>query len=189
MFAYENFSEIYDAIAHMLMPIYVISLFVSWGNINIRYLISVVLVIDIFDLLTIDFAYSLGNEYYLMALFGSLLFFIPVLGRRLIAAKLSSRIKIFEKIQSQYSFTRQEGGLIFLYILASLINFITYIEASLFTASIITNHPIINSVYGPAISIIHLIEAFLILSLGTRGWRSSLSNKANKTSKPGSYTT
>ncbi|KZN49273.1 hypothetical protein [Pseudoalteromonas luteoviolacea] len=189
MFAYENFSEIYDAIAYMLVPLYIIALVLAWKSINVRYLISVILVIETLDALTIDFAFSLGNYYYLWVTFVSILFLIPVLGRRLIAASLSSRIKVFKKIQSQYVFTRQEGGLIFLYALATLISFIAFIEASLYTAAIIQSPPIINNVYGPTLSLIHLLEAFLVLSLAAKGNWVFTVNKSKKAKKSRSYST
>ncbi|MBQ4837335.1 MULTISPECIES: hypothetical protein [Pseudoalteromonas] len=181
MFAYEKFAAIYDAISYMLIPIYVISMLVAWKNINIRYLIGVVLAIEIFDVLTLKFAFSLGNNFYLWAIVVNVLFFfVPVLGRRLIAANLRSRFKVFEKIYLEYNFTRQEGGLIFLYALATLVCFMAFIEASLYTAEVITVFPIIENIYGPVASIAHMLEAFLILSLAMKGKWGSIIGKADK---------
>ncbi|MDK1285933.1 hypothetical protein [Pseudoalteromonas umbrosa] len=189
MFAYENFSAIYDAIAHMLVPLYIIALIVAWKNINVRYLITVMLVIEALDVLTIDFAFSLGNSFYLWAAFGNLLFLVPVLGRRLIAVNLSSKMKIFEKIHSEYNFTKQEGGLIFLFAISSLLCLISFIEASLYTAAIIPKTPIISNVYGPVLTLAHLLEAFLILSLATKSLWTMITSKTEKSDKNRSYST
>ncbi|KZN58713.1 hypothetical protein N473_04570 [Pseudoalteromonas luteoviolacea CPMOR-1] len=183
MFAYENFTVLYDAIMYMLVPIYIISLIIAWKSINARYLISVILIVEVFDALTYGFAFSLKNNYYLWAIFVSLLFIVPVLGRRLIALSLSSRFKFFEKVHSDYNFTRQEGGLIFLYALAIVVCFMTFIEVSLYASGVITVHPIRDNFFSPVLSVIHTLEAFLVLSIAVKNNERLLINRAGETTR------
>ncbi|KZN41016.1 hypothetical protein N474_11490 [Pseudoalteromonas luteoviolacea CPMOR-2] len=165
MFSYEALNMFYTFLGYSSTPILLFLVLVSWRNVNCRYILSVLLSIEIVESLTFDVVYSWGNEYYLFAVFSGLISFSLILGRRLIAEMLKNDIYFFEKISKEYKFLKQEGALLFCYGTSTFIHAITYIEVSLYTNRFIENYIIQKYFFGPSISIIHMTCYILIISI------------------------
>ncbi|ESP90795.1 hypothetical protein [Pseudoalteromonas luteoviolacea] len=165
MFSYENFTALQEYYSIAVLPVYFIALFISWKNINFRYLISMLIAIELFDSATYLHIVPLGSVYYLWGAFVCALFIIPVMGRRLIAGKLESKFAFFKQAKESYHFTKQEGGLLFLYFLTAITFLITFVEISLYKIQLTSGVPFRIHMYGPFHTLISFFELFLVISM------------------------
>ncbi|KZN41508.1 hypothetical protein [Pseudoalteromonas luteoviolacea] len=165
MFSYDTLNLFYTFLGYSSTPILLFLVLISWRNVNCRYILSVLLAIEIVEALTFDIVYSWGNEYYLFAVGSGFISISLILGRRLIAEKLENSIYFFNKLTKEYKFLKQEGALLFCYGVSTVIHAITYIEATLYTNRFIDNYIIQKYFFGPSISIIHITCYILIISI------------------------
>ncbi|ALU44567.1 hypothetical protein [Pseudoalteromonas rubra] len=168
MFSYENFKLFYDLIENMLLPLFLIALCIGWKNINVRYLMIVLVVLEVLDNMTYEIALGWGNPYYIWSMFMCVLFIIPVLGRRLLAERLQSRSAFFRQVNKHYYVSKQEGAFLFVHFISLLINLVTYIEVTLYTHYVIDSYPIRNNLYSPVQSFVHIAEGILVLTIANR---------------------
>ncbi|MBQ4811269.1 hypothetical protein J8M20_07970 [Pseudoalteromonas luteoviolacea] len=167
MFSYDTLNLFYTFLGYSSTPFLIAMLLVAWRNINCRYILLVLLSIELLESLAYETTYSWRNEYYLWGVFTGLLSIIPVLGRRLIALRLK-KIPFFHTIANEYRFLKQEGAIIFCYALSTLIHAITYIEVSLYTNRIIENYIFQKHIFSPAIAIIHITCYVLIFGIAVK---------------------
>ncbi|MBQ4840112.1 hypothetical protein [Pseudoalteromonas luteoviolacea] len=128
----------FDYFNILLPAALLISLFISWDNINARLLISIFLAVEVLGLLTIEWAMNMPIGYYAWCMFMNGLFLTFVIGRRYWCYKLQ-RFDFFAKAFDEHRYSLQEAALTGLFILSTLINFITLVEVYLYYIDWISN--------------------------------------------------
>ncbi|AOT07838.1 hypothetical protein [Pseudoalteromonas luteoviolacea] len=165
MFSYESLTSLLDYYGFIILPFYIFALIISWKNLNFRYLLLLLIGIEAFDSAMYFKAVSWGNVYYLWGFFMCTLFIVPVLTRRLIAEKLEPNIEFFRKAKKNYRFTRQEGGLLFLFYVTAITFLITFAEVNLYKLFLIDSYPFRLYIYEPTHILISVSELFLVFSM------------------------
>lgn len=158
---------------NFLIPIVlVISLFLSWKNINARFLILSYMFVEVLSLTTYSLAKSMPIGFYLWSMFISLIFLIFVFGRRFWAFKLS-RFGFFKLAYEQHKYSVQEAALVFIFSISVLINLITFFEVYFYSMYWIDNAYIKLYVRDYAHSIVNIVAAIVCLSYSFKSVQNS----------------
>ncbi|OCQ22745.1 hypothetical protein A7985_01955 [Pseudoalteromonas luteoviolacea] len=168
MFSTENLSALYSIIGVIPFPLYFISLIICWKNTNCRYLFLILIFVETVDTLTLKMAFNWGRYFYLWGIGMCLLFIVPILGRRLLAQSLQTRFSFFQSVLKDYHFSKQEGGLLFLYVLTGFVFFLTFVEFVLFEGAIIGDYFFKKYLFSPILIMIFFVECFLVMSIASR---------------------
>ncbi|KZW98284.1 hypothetical protein JL49_24295 [Pseudoalteromonas luteoviolacea] len=168
MFSNLDFNSVYTIFGLTNLPFLLIILAFCWSNINFRYILLVIISVEFFESLTVDMAFQWGNEYYLWFAMSGALSITLILGRRLIALNMQKASIFFKKASFEYKFLRQEGALLFCYAITVLIYLVTYIEATLYTNSILGSYTFQKIFFGPSITLIHIVCYALVIRMAFR---------------------
>ncbi|ESP90791.1 MULTISPECIES: hypothetical protein [Pseudoalteromonas] len=164
----DSLNYIYYVIGQISTPVFFIALIAGWKSVNTRSLLLILLVVEAIDTLVSNIALSWQYNFYLWIFFYSLVYIYVVFARRLIAIKLSPHFKFFDEVRKNYYFSKQEGGLIFVYACASLFLFINLIEIKLYQYGVLGSLFIVEQLFSPALTLLYLVEALLLLRLSIR---------------------
>lgn len=164
MFSYEDLESLFRSLTFLSIPLIISALFISWKNLNCRYLFSLLLLIEILDSSMYDASLTWGHYYYLWGMFVCLTFIIPTLARRLLLKKVY-HIDFFKRIYSSYHFGRYEGGLLFIFFSSFILHSISFLEASLYVAYIVDSMLFIEAAFSPVQLFLHITAMYFIISL------------------------
>ncbi|KZW98283.1 hypothetical protein JL49_24285 [Pseudoalteromonas luteoviolacea] len=163
-----SLKAVYQSIGYISLPVLCIALIVGWKSINTRSLMTLLLVVEAVDTAMVDTAYGWRNGYYIWIFLYSLLYIYVVLARRLIVKKLSNISSFCKDVYENYYFSKQEGALLFVYILHVFVCFIALFEVQLFQHYVIDTFPYVLHFFSPLLTLLCLAEALLVLKLATR---------------------
>ncbi|TQF71151.1 hypothetical protein [Pseudoalteromonas luteoviolacea] len=163
-----SLEAIYQSIGYISLPVLFIALIVGWKSINTRSLMILLVIVEAIDTAMIETAYSWRNGYYIWTFIYSFLYIYVVIARRLIVKNLSQTSIFCKDVYENYYFSKQEGALLFVYILHVFICLIALLEVQLFQHYIIDSFPYILYAFSPLLTLLCLAEALLVLKLATR---------------------
>ncbi|MDK2595443.1 hypothetical protein [Pseudoalteromonas obscura] len=168
MFSYENYKAFYDGVAFFITPINFICLLIAWKSINTRMLLISLITLEAIDTLLTDWSFTLGNNYHIYGVFICSIFLFTVLFRRLLAKLLGKHVKFCNDVYNNFSFSKQEAAITFMYFIVVILHVVALIEVKLYQYDIIDSFPFRNNVFPPSITILHLLEALMLLKLSIR---------------------
>ncbi len=144
-----------------------ISLFLSWKNINARFMILCFMFVEAINLLFSSWALTMPIGYYIWSIAMSGVFLVFVLGRRYWAYKLKA-FKFFNDAYENHAYTIQETLLVFLFTLSIINNFIAFVEVYLYWVDTISNAYYKLHIRDIVQKAIFFIAAFVCFSFGLK---------------------
>ncbi|KZN64934.1 hypothetical protein N473_12920 [Pseudoalteromonas luteoviolacea CPMOR-1] len=154
-----------------------LALFISWSNINARFLILIYGFVEVINLLSLDWAMSMPIGYYAWCMFMNVLFLVFVFGRRYWAYKLSY-FSFFDKAFDEHKYSLQETTLVLLFSLSFLINFITLVEVYLYYIGWFNNAYIKLYVRDLVQTVLHIMASIVCITFALR-FSSNIEGKTN----------
>lgn len=145
----------------------VISLFLSWKDINARFLVLTFLFVEFISLSTVEWALEMPMGFYAWSMLIYSTFLTFVFGRRFWASKLSS-ISLFNQIYDNHRYTPQEAILVIIFGFSVVINLVTLIEVYLYKIYFIDNAYFKLYVRDNLQHFLLFLAAFLCLSFGVK---------------------
>jgi len=113
-------------------------LFVTWKDINVRYIFFCCIFVSVLSLLTLQWALTKPILFYVWSMSMSALFLVLLLGRRYWAFKFE-KIRFFSVAYEEHRYTPQEITLVIISIICVLSNLITFLEVYLYWIDWIEN--------------------------------------------------
>jgi len=151
----------------------IISLFLSWRNINARFMILCFIFVEAINFLSLSWALTMPIGYYVWSMAMSGVFLVFVLGRRFWAYKLRA-FTFFNDAYVNHTYTIQETALVLLFTLSILNNFITFAEVYLYFIDLISNAYYKLHIRDFVQNVIFVIAAFVCVSFGLKSSKKDL---------------
>ena len=174
-------SELASISGYLALPIVILSLIISWKDINSRWLLTLVLVFEIVDEGMYLTAYSWGAYYYLWGVALNILLIFFILFRRPIASAFYSGLPsffwVFKDIVNHNKFLYQEGAIAAFCVLSALLHSLTFVEFILFQSGFIFIAPLSNYIYPIVQHILHYVYFIVVMGIAATSFKQSNSNK------------
>ena len=145
-----------------LMVVSLTCLYVSWHNINLRWLLVNILAVELLNLAFSNYFRQSGEAFFIWAVAVDALFIFLLTFRKYTAYIIAIHKRhalgsLFRKAYFRHALTRNELAVIGVYCLAAAVSIVTGLEGQLYTHYIIDSLPIRDNFYQPAMLLIQMM--------------------------------